>query len=334
MTTEQPTENLSDFLRRHSVEDQSRDVFIVNVSPELAEFLLRFNFSNNRKPSKAYIKKLATEMKEGRWTLSADALAISDTGQLGNGQHRLNAIVQSGTTQPFVVIGNIPESTFQKFDTGKTRTMDQRITIAGESVTAKECSVIRHAMNAYTFPQLGTVEFGYSKYDELVKENYLKHKEFLSWFAKVKGGSGPSVIYAAALKIFAEMVWYREDVFSHCKHTLASNQGALVRAQLFVDIMIDGYSKQGYSVGEEERAAILLRNKAQDHRHGSFWSEKQSWRLAMSSAYKFMQGYPSEILRTSAADPFHSFVQMPSTNDYFLKPSHPPDSNPDWNLPN
>ena len=121
---------------------------------------------------------MSTDMKNGEWGLSNDAIVLSNDLQVGNAQHRLNAVIQSKTSQKFIVLFGSPREAFQKFDTGKKRTMEQRITIAGTEISPKECCIIRHAMNDYTNSQVGTEQYGYPRHDDLVASVYLKHKEF------------------------------------------------------------------------------------------------------------------------------------------------------------
>lgn len=90
------------------------------VTPELAKEYLSHN-TLNRVLNKRYIGKYVEEMKKGLWTLSNDAIIFSENGRLLNGQHRLNAVVQSGVSCEFLVGFGYPESTFNVLDSGKAR---------------------------------------------------------------------------------------------------------------------------------------------------------------------------------------------------------------------
>jgi len=74
----------------------------IKVSPELAKEMLKRNKSN-RKYSDARAEKLAEDMRNGLWRRTGEAISFKSDGELLSGQHRLNAIIKSGTTQEFAV---------------------------------------------------------------------------------------------------------------------------------------------------------------------------------------------------------------------------------------
>ena len=314
--TESLFEELND--RDLSFNGEGQRAFIVDIDPEMAQRLLNSNFKQNRTLSKSHVKRLAADMRNGEWNLSNDAIVISKDLELGNAQHRLSAIIESQTTQRFIVLFGASRKAFQKFDTGKKRTMEQRITIAGINISAKECAVIRHAMNSFTYPYTGTVEFGYPKLDKYVAEYYLKHKEFLT-MTNAKTARCSSFYWAAALKMYAEMM--NDDD----RLVLQHDHDPLTRAQLFIDICTKGCSSVGIPVGPNEYAAIKLmlihsnRQEANDNMH---WSDKKALRLTILAAHKFMTGEIIQKLSLPKQDPFHSFLHMPSSNSYEHDPSN------------
>ena len=76
------------------------------ITPEKAQFYLEKNFENNRKISTNNLEELKREMKNSRFILSDSAICFDVDGTLVNGQHRLLAVVQTGMTQPFLVVKN------------------------------------------------------------------------------------------------------------------------------------------------------------------------------------------------------------------------------------
>lgn len=298
------------FDHKLSYDECGHESFIVEIGPELAQKLLALNFAQNRKLSKEYVNRMSADMKNGEWGLSNDAIVVSNDLQVGNAQHRLNAIVQSKTSQKFIVLFGSPREAFQKFDTGKKRTMEQRITIAGTEISPKECCIIRHAMNDYANSQVGTVQFGYPRHDDMVAQVYLKHKEFLS-LVNARKSEGSSFFYAAALKIYAEMIHFGDHFERHHDHD------ALTRAQLFIDLVVNGYSKSGLPTGPTEIAAIKLRNtiaRKKEDKKGRYWNEKNDLRVTITAAYKFMIGEKVVNIVPWKSDPFMSFMNLPTTN--------------------
>lgn len=296
-----------------SYADCAHKAFIVEVGPELAQKLLDLNFDQNRKLSQQYVERMSADMKSGQWGLSNDAIVVSDCLQVGNAQHRLNAVIRSKTAQKFIVLFGSPKEAFQKFDTGKKRTMEQRITISGIEISMKECCIIRHAMNDYENPSVGTVQFGYPRHDSLVAQTYKKHKHFLNIVGATKP-AGSAFIYAGALKLYAEMMHYNNALLPH-SHTPHA------RAQLFIDLCLHGYSTFDIPSGPTEVAALKLRNtiaRKKEDLKGQYWSQKYDWRVTMTAAYKFMLGEKVVNLVPYKTDPFHTFLKMPTTNpEYF-----------------
>lgn len=285
-------------------------VSIIDVDPELAKLLLAYNFDDNRTPSLKHIKRMVADMNSGLWRLSNDAICVDINGRIMNGQHRLSAVEQSGTTQQFLFLWDLPSETAQFIDVGKKRTMHERITVSGARITVKECAIIRHAMSDYSSSGVGTVQFGYSRHDDIVKEYFLKHSEFLE-IMNAKAMQGSAFVKSAALKIYVEMTHYSY------KYTFNHDMNAYERSMLFIDLVEDGFSKRGHVTGIHEHSAIKLKNMRDRRRgetKGQFWADKDAFQATVSAAFKFMTGEVVENLVRYKKDPFSNFLKAPSTN--------------------
>lgn len=73
------------------------------ITPEIAKEMLTHNYEGNRNVRETYVMQLAAVMKSGRYiSQNGQTLVFGiDDGILYDGQHRLRAIVESGTTQVF-----------------------------------------------------------------------------------------------------------------------------------------------------------------------------------------------------------------------------------------
>tara|TARA_X000001382_G_scaffold113597_1_gene91465 strand:- start:1484 stop:2425 length:942 start_codon:yes stop_codon:yes gene_type:complete len=292
-------------------ESRKEKIAIVDITPELASYLLEVNFANNRTVSWEHVKRMAADMKAGLWVLSNDAVCLDDSGHLINASHRMNAVKLSETTQRFVVVWDLPLETAQLMDVGRKRTMHERITISGCKMTIKECAVTRHAMNAYGKAALGTVEYAYTRHDKLVEKYYCLHSEFLQAI-NAKQMTGASFIKSAALRIYVEMTHYRY------KHAFKHDMTAFDRSMLFIDLVEEGYSRHGgFSLGSQEVSAIKLKNMKDRRRtdaKGQYWADKDAFQYTVSMAYKFMTGEAVENVSRYKTDPFSNFLDAPSTN--------------------
>lgn len=84
-------------LRERSAHSKPGTTITVDVTPARATELLRFN-NNNRSVSETHVTKLKRDMLSGRWAFNGETIIISDTGEINDGQHRLQAVIESGMT--------------------------------------------------------------------------------------------------------------------------------------------------------------------------------------------------------------------------------------------
>ena len=102
---------------------------IVKMTPELASSLLSNN-DNNRNISQTHVKFIANQMKEGLWQQSnGESIKISKNGKLLDGQHRLQAIINTGMTFEMLIISNLSEDVFVTLDSGKRRSAGDVLSI-------------------------------------------------------------------------------------------------------------------------------------------------------------------------------------------------------------
>mgnify|MGYP003420004548 FL=1 len=108
------------------------EVTIEDLGPLAAHSMLAMN-TGNRPRSQHNLDKLAREMSEGRWRLNGDAIRISASGRLLDGQHRLYAIIKSGCTVKCMVVRGLDDGVFDTIDTNKIRSPGDVLAISGES---------------------------------------------------------------------------------------------------------------------------------------------------------------------------------------------------------
>jgi len=97
---------------------------IETITPELAEQWLALNTNNFRAIDIRRVSFYAETMKRGQWQLNGETIIFRGDGTLVNGQHRLDAVVKSGTAiESFVVRGIDCDG--RSLDRGKNRTIAQ-----------------------------------------------------------------------------------------------------------------------------------------------------------------------------------------------------------------
>lgn len=90
------------------------------ITPETAAEYLKRN-KTNRKLSSGHVKKLAREISKGAWEVNGETIGFDVDGNLVQGQHRLHAVIEAGTSIDVFVARNLSRNAFATMDCGKTR---------------------------------------------------------------------------------------------------------------------------------------------------------------------------------------------------------------------
>jgi hypothetical protein len=109
------------------------------VTPERAEQLLALN-TINRGISGSVVDKYARDMREGRWRLNGQTIKLTTSGQLLDGQHRLEAVKKARRSFPAIVVEGVPESCLGSLDVGHKRGLGEILRDRGEVNTASLAS--------------------------------------------------------------------------------------------------------------------------------------------------------------------------------------------------
>lgn len=103
---------------------------VEQIDPDTAARLLEGNHLN-REIGPGLVKKMAADMNAGRWLTNGDSIKFDRNGKLVDGQHRLTAVVESGTTLETFVCGGLAPEIFATLDVGKKRTLKDAMKIDG-----------------------------------------------------------------------------------------------------------------------------------------------------------------------------------------------------------
>lgn len=74
---------------------------------------------------------MVEQLQNGQWQMTPQGIAVSQDGQLLDGQHRLTAIAKSGISAQMVVAYNVPDECIAVLDTGRKRTPGDAFSIFG-----------------------------------------------------------------------------------------------------------------------------------------------------------------------------------------------------------
>ncbi|HMT13114.1 MAG TPA: hypothetical protein PKE19_00050 [Aestuariivirga sp.] len=90
------------------------------INPSRAEALLNVNPGNRALSTKA-IEDYAEDMAAGRWAVNGEAIVISDTGELNDGQHRCEAVITADVSIQALVVCGVSRASRTTTDMGKIR---------------------------------------------------------------------------------------------------------------------------------------------------------------------------------------------------------------------
>ena len=123
----------------------------MNITPEKAMTWLETTNSNNRKIIDNHVQRLARDMRHGKWQLNHQGIAFSVDGVLLDGQHRLWAIVESGTPVKMAVTFNLPAASRMTIDEIQARSMTDVLRLAGNNgeVTSYHVATVRAMLGGY-----------------------------------------------------------------------------------------------------------------------------------------------------------------------------------------
>lgn len=134
---------------------------IMVISPSFAAKLLSHN-PNNRSVRPAHVDAMARDMYSGRFQCNGDAIRISESGELLDGQHRLLACVQSGVSFESIVVSGLSDLVKATIDSGAARCHADRLAMRGIQHAAGVSATLRvmamFAMRSFSIPKLTSQE--------------------------------------------------------------------------------------------------------------------------------------------------------------------------------
>jgi hypothetical protein len=115
--------------------DKNMNCKLMEITPAIAEVWCKtIEPTKQRNLNMRLVEQYAQAMRLGHWLTTHQGLAIDDCGNLCDGQHRLQAVMLSGTTQTFWVMFDVPTMqgdfyTFDAIDRGNVRKIGEQLQI-------------------------------------------------------------------------------------------------------------------------------------------------------------------------------------------------------------
>jgi hypothetical protein len=112
------------------------------ITPELARQYLG-NKAPNRHISKRRVKDYARDIKAGNWGLTGETMIFDNKGQLIEGQHRCEAIIEADEGIWTLVVRGVDAAEFVRINSGKPRTMADTLGIRGDDAPSTLAAAMR-----------------------------------------------------------------------------------------------------------------------------------------------------------------------------------------------
>jgi hypothetical protein len=119
---------------------------VETITPSIAHKLLDETEAQgftNRSVRKNKIVMFAHDMEDGLWQITHQPVAITDSGAVLDGQHRLMAVVAAGVDVQMLVMRGADPETFKVLDTGAVRTTGDSLKVAGYSNVNHLAAIVR-----------------------------------------------------------------------------------------------------------------------------------------------------------------------------------------------
>lgn len=135
--------NRSDIAYLSVSDDLTITVSVETITPERAEALLKTNHKLNRNLRRNHVNTLVRDLVFGRYVFNGQTIIISERRVLMDGQHRLTAIVESGTPATMLVVRGIPDEAMDSIDLSKPRGAHDLLKVGGFDCTTATAAAVR-----------------------------------------------------------------------------------------------------------------------------------------------------------------------------------------------
>jgi hypothetical protein len=118
---------------------------LVHITPQIARAWLTHN-TQNRPLRDTAAARFMRDMVNDSWLENGDPIRFDTDSTLLDGQHRLKAIADSGTTQVCLVVAGLPNRAQDTMDDGTKRTMTDRLAFHEEASPQTLSAVLRYIL--------------------------------------------------------------------------------------------------------------------------------------------------------------------------------------------
>jgi len=193
---------------------------VVTLTPVLASLLLGRN-TNNRNIMRMNGEAIRNDILAGRWMFNGESIVISDTGILLDGQHRCDAVTQTGMSIPVSLVFGAEEEARFTIDIGSPKSAANFLHMKGY----KDCNNMAAAIAlVIQYQKSGDIPKGYSRPTKT---------EIVQSVGELKGIQA-SIDFVSGARILGS-----RSTLAFCHYIFKKRSGAVV-ADDFMGRLIDG----------------------------------------------------------------------------------------------
>jgi hypothetical protein len=178
------------------------------ITPQIAATYMERNFDRNRSLRKGWIATLKQVMAAGEFRPTHQGIAFDEQGHLIDGQHRLQAVIESGISVWLLVARDVPRDAVLTIDLHARRNPADQIRIVDESCSPNNTDVaIARVMRsgAREYPRGGGNDYLFST--ERIHQFLLAHWDAVR-FSQHHTGGGQKRIRGAPIRAAIARAYY------------------------------------------------------------------------------------------------------------------------------
>jgi len=201
----------------------------VELTPELAEQWLGHNVGN-RNLRRQKVQQYAQDMVSGNWRTSGQAIQFDWDGRLIDGQHRCEAVIESGVTVQTLVVRGLDPRSREVIDTGAKRTGGDALRFAGFTQDPTVLAAVARIADAR--------DNGYLKTAMATSIPTLSNSDIIAW-AELNPDVSSAVLLARRT---GKSINIQPSVWAYCLYELekVGAHSAVEFAESIADMRLDG----------------------------------------------------------------------------------------------
>jgi hypothetical protein len=178
-----------------------------SVTPSLAASYLQSNHEHNRRRMPALRVRYQRDIADGHWHPTHEGIAFDSEGRLVDGQHRLEAIAESGRSVWMLVTHNLPPQSLEVINRGRSRTLTHALQIMGMDANNRLVATARMMYAGPSSSSGSRTAPGNAVTDIMLREFIEQHVEAITFAMEVT----PRTVAPASVVAVIARAYYHAD---------------------------------------------------------------------------------------------------------------------------